>query len=164
MTALAWDGKTLAADTMYDQGGYKGFCSKLEVINHPIIGKMMVAYCGHTRGITLMSKQLETDTIKQIDDYETRSVYGIGVDSAKNVYSIYGDAYCVLEHPKNKVMACGSAWEFLYGAMFAGACAERAIGLALEHRTDAGNVCETLVWADVFKGYQNERFDDDIPY
>lgn len=164
MTALAWDGKTLAADSMYNQGGQKGYCSKLQIINHPIIGKMMIAMSGHTRGSSLMVSQLESNTIKQVDDYDCQSVYAIGVDSAKRLYSIYGDAYCVMESTKNKVMACGSCWEFLFGAMLAGACAERAIGLALEHRTDAGNECETMVWAEVFKGYENERFNDDIPY
>lgn len=164
MTALAWDGKTLAADTQYNQGGHKGYATKMDVINHPIIGKMMVALSGSVRGSTIMMKQLETDTVKQVDDYEVLSVYGIAIDSGKNVYNIYGDGYCVIEHPKNQFMASGSCYEFLYGAMYAGCSAERAIGLALEYRTDAGNDCQTLVWAEVFKDYQNERFNEHPPF
>lgn len=164
MTAIAWDGSTLAADTMYDQGGMKGYATKLDVINHPVIGKMMIALSGSTRGSTLLTSQLESNTIKQVDDFNVLSPYGVGVDSAKNLYAIYGDAYCVIEHPHNKFMTGGSAWEFLMGALCAGASAERAVGLALEHRTDAGNSCQKLVWAEVFKEHQHERFDDDIPY
>ena len=164
MTSLAWDGKTLAADTMYDQGGMKGYCSKLEIINHPIIGKMMIALCGSTRSSTLFVSQLESNIIKQVDDCDPKMIYGIGIDSAKQAYNIYGDGYCVMEHPRNVFMTGGSAWEFLMGALRAGCSAERAIGLAMEHRTDAGNECQKLVWAEVFKDHENERFNNDIPY
>lgn len=164
MTAIAFDGKTLAADTMYNYGGHKGYSIKMEIVEHPIIGKMIVALCGTVRGSSLLFKQLETNTIKQIDDYDVVNVYGIAVDSKKNVYNVYGDGYCVIEHPKNQFIASGSCMDFLYGAMYAGASAERAIGLAMEYRTDAGNECQKMVWAEVFKGYENERFNDDIPY
>jgi hypothetical protein len=164
MTALAWDGKVLAADTQYDQGGHRGHSSKLSVINHPIIGKMMVALCGSVRGSSLMIDQLESNTVAKVNDYDVTCVYGIGVDSGKNVYNIYGDGYCVIEDRRNRFMASGSCYEFLYGAMFAGLSAGEAIELAIEHRTDAGNICETLVWSEVFKGYENERYHEDPPY
>ena len=164
MTALAWDGKTLAADTQYNQGGHKGYATKMDVINHPIIGKMIVALSGSVRGSSLMIAQLEGNVVKQVDDYEITSVYGIAVDSAKNVYNIYGVGYCVIDHPMNQFMASGSCYEFLYGAMYAGCSAERAVGLAMEFRTDAGIECQKLVWAEVFKGYEHERFNGGTPF
>ena len=164
MTALAWDGKTLAADTMYNQGGHKGYASKLAMVNHPIIGKMMVALSGTIRGSSLMIEQLEQNIVKQVDDYDVQSVYGIGVDSGRNVYSIHGDGYCLMDHKLNPFMAGGSCWEFLYGAMYAGASAERAIGLALEHRTDAGNDCQKLSWVEVFGELEDERLNRYIPF
>lgn len=141
-----------------------GYAPKLEVINHPVIGKMMIGLSGSTRGSTLMIAQLESDTIKQVDDYDTKMIYGVGIDSAKNVYNIYGDAYCVIEHPNNVLCVTGSAWEFLLGAMRAGASAERAVDLAITFRSDVGGSVDSLVWAEVFKDYQNERFKDDPPY
>lgn len=164
MTAIAWDGKTLAADTMFDQDGNTGYTPKLYTVEHPIIGKMIVGFCGTTRGMSLMISQLEKDIIKQVDDYDVKMIYGIAIDSAKNVYNIYGDGYCVIEHAKNSICVTGSAWEFLLGAMRAGASAERAIDLAITYRSDVGGSVDSLHWVEVFKGYDHERFNDDIPY
>lgn len=169
MTGIAWDGKTLAADNMSVTGNTKFRSLKAHVIDHYKLGRCLFALSGNEKASSRVKYLLEQGSeIKPgvaVYDLDPTCLYGMLIDSNKRVYDVYGDATIgPASHTLQKFATSGSAWEFLLGAMCAGACAERAIGLAEEHRTDVGFGCTALNWDEVFADYEDERPNNDIPF
>lgn len=119
----------------------------------------MFAMSGNVKATQHMVKVLEGSAFQEVGkgvlNLEAESVYGILVDRERKVYDVYGDGQlgpaC---HELDKFAANGSAWEFLLGAMCAGACAAKAVTLANEYRTDSGFGVSQLNWKEVFADYK----------
>lgn len=161
MTAICWDGETLAADNMAVSGSTKFRTQKLFVIEHHKKGRCMFAMSGNVKATTHMVKVLEGSMFQEVGkgvlNLEAESVYGILVDSERKVYDVYGDGVIgPASHELDKFAANGSAWEFLLGAMCAGACAAKAVTLANEYRTDSGFGVSQLNWKEVFADYNKQ--------
>ena len=161
MTAICWDGETLAADNMAVTCNTKFRTNKLSVIEHHKLGRCMLAMSGNVKATQHMVKVLEGSMFQEVGkgvlNLEAESVYGILVDSERKVYDVYGDGVIgPASHELDKFVANGSAWEFLLGAMCAGACAAKAVTLANEYRTDSGFGVSQLNWKEVFADYNKQ--------
>lgn len=168
MTAIAWDSVCLVADHLATTSSNKAHFQKAVIVEHHKLGRVMFALSGNIKASQQVIRVLEgkdyQEPGKGVFDLEPNASYGLMIDCEKNVYDVYGDAtFSPASHVLDTFSANGSAWEFLLGAMAAGANAEQAVALAELHRTDVGFGSTVLNWEEVFRDYP-KRPDGDIPW
>lgn len=170
MTAIAWDSENLVADRMATSSSNKFHYEKAVVIEHHKLGRVMFAMSGNIKATEQVIRVLRgndhQEPGKPIFDLDATANYGLMIDCEKNVYDVYGDGtFGPAIHVLETFTANGSAWEFLLGAMAAGASAERAVELAEKHRNDVGFGCTVLNWNEIFRDYKKiQQEDEGLPW
>ena len=147
MTAIAWDGTTLAVDRATFGADQMMETPKLHIIykkDNPI----MYASCGSTYNISSIVRWLQEggECKPDIDkDADTLgATFGIMVDSWGTAWSVFGNGS--LERIIAPFAADGASAPFLYGALAAGASADKAVRLAVQMRGDAGIGVDAFEW------------------
>jgi ATP-dependent protease HslVU (ClpYQ) peptidase subunit len=138
MTTIAWDGKALAADRCSWSGGARRSVRKVFRITRPDGAPALVAFAGSGDFATKLLDWLRVggdapnwrDFVKE-DDRDRQCA--VLVDSDHRVWQIsYQLVWLEYEEP---FYAYGAGQEFAWGALEAGASAERAVQIA-EKRSD----------------------------
>lgn len=147
MTAIAWDGTTLAADRAMFGDEQMMECSKLRILykkDNPV----MFAGCGSHYNIMAVMKWISDGCEGKPDidrDADTLGAsFGILVDSYGHAFNVFGNGH--LERILAPFAGDGSATQFLYGALAAGASADKAVQLAVQMRGDAGIGVDAFEW------------------
>lgn len=147
MTAIAYRDGILAVDGQTSWGNIKTKSgSKIKPLEIPGFGRCLVALSGTVHGVENLFNFLKTScdgADRPFEGMETASRYGIVVDYKLRVYPVFGNGY-IGEQDHNPIVAEGSAFEFLMGAMCAGASAEEAVRLACEHCNYCGGEVEVM--------------------
>lgn len=142
MTCIAWDGEVLAADRGVQRGSCVISYKKVHFVNGHR-GRFLVGLCGAIAFTDRVIEYFNSKTeivfpdIKKYDaDSDIASTCGLAVDEAGQCFFIYCDG-AFSEPMLDKWGADGSGCVFLAGALAAGANAQQAIELAIQHTTCA---------------------------
>lgn len=140
MTAIAWDGTTLAVDRASFCGDQIIENAKLSIINPGGHSAVMYASCGNCATTSAIRHWIQegfegTPNVAQEDKFSGVS-FGIIVDRYGRAYNVFGNG--VQELLIAPFAADGATAPFLYGALAAGADAVRAVQLAIRNRGDCG--------------------------
>lgn len=149
MTCIAWDGKVLAADRGLMIGDSIRSYKKLHVVNGHR-GRFLLGLCGGTgftdRVLEYFNSQTET-SFPKVQDYmptfDLGHTCGLVINEKRECRFLYCDGQ-FSEPTLDKWGADGSGCVFLAGALAAGASAEQAIQLAIQHTTCAFLGVDTL--------------------
>lgn len=147
MTAIAYRDGILAVDGQTSWGNIKtNSRRKIQAVHIPGIGDCLVVLCGTVHGCENLMNHLtmySSSAGKPFEGMEASSRYGIAVDSRMTAYPVFGDGY-VGAADFNEFIAEGSAFEFLMGAMSAGASAKEAVELACKYCNYCGGDVYTV--------------------
>lgn len=147
MTAIAWDGTTLAVDRATFGADQMMECCKLHII-YKKDTPMMYASCGSTYNINQIVRWFENGCEGKPEiDKEADTIgasFGIMVDGWGTAWTVFGNG--TLERIIPPFAADGAATPFLYGALAAGASADKAVQLAVQMRGDAGIGVDAFEW------------------
>lgn len=149
MTSIAWDGKTLAADRGLIVGESVRSYKKVHQVNGHR-GRFMLGLCGSTgftdRVLEYFNSPVDLN-FPNIRDYSRESdlghTCGLVINEAGECRFLYCDGQ-FSEPMRDTWGVDGSGCVFLAGALAAGASAEQAIQLAIEHTTCAFLGVDTL--------------------
>ncbi|UPT52955.1 ATP-dependent protease [Hafnia phage yong3] len=153
MTCLAFDGKVLAADRGVMRSHAVTEYRKIHVVDGHR-GKFIMGFCGFTAltdaALTYFNSPIKVD-FPDCKKYETdlTDTIGLAIDKDGVCRFIYGDG-AFSEPLRDPWAADGSGCVFLTGALAAGASAEQAIQLAIQHTTCAYLGVDTLSVEEVF--------------
>lgn len=147
MTAIAYRDGILAVDGQTSWGNIKTKSRrKVEAVNIAGMGHCLVVLSGTVHGCESLVNHLTMSRYssgKLFEGMEASSRYGIAIDSKMKVYPVFGDGY-VGRADFNEFIAEGSAFEFLMGAMSAGASAKEAVELACKYCNYCGGDVYTV--------------------
>ncbi|WPJ68553.1 hypothetical protein OMDBNIEC_00067 [Salmonella phage STP-SP5] len=142
MTCIAWDGKVLAADRGVQRGDCVTTYKKVYHVNGHR-GRFLIGLCGYTAFTDRVRKYFSSPVETEFPVYTEYSknsdlveTCGLAIDEKGNCHFIYCDGQ--LSEPTGDPWGAeGSGCVFLAGALAAGATAEQAIQLAIQHTTCA---------------------------
>lgn len=149
MTAIAWDGKTLAADKRAGSAaGFTSVTTKIFALNDALVaisgtlhvGMQMVAWYKAGANVDEFPEA-------QIED-ETRCGFTV-IDKNGKCYSYENSPYPI--HNTGKFYADGCARECAMTVMYLGFDARRAVEIACELNSGCGNGIDTLTLDDLKK-------------
>lgn len=142
MTAIAYRDGIVAADRQVTWGSVAGVAKKIHKIEVHRYGLCIVAMSGFVYGEEIILEQLRTNISgrgENIGEMQRDSRYGFLVTKGLKVHPIFGDGRVGMEeHQENQFIAEGSAFQFLMGAMAAGASAREAVALACDYCESCG--------------------------
>lgn len=159
MTAIAYRDGMIAADRKVTYGNIHCEYNKIEVIHVHNIGPCVVALAGKIRATDAMKEHLKTTQGARSEPFPTCdpcSRYGIAVSRDLKVYPIFGDGH-IGAPDLSPFVAEGNAFDFLMGAMAAGASARYAVELACEHCDGVGRGMNFYDVVDMLDIYINEQ-------
>lgn len=141
MTTIAWDGKTLAADTLSTwDGARSGYVSK--------IAKRGNLLAGVTGNAVICRSLLDWFRSGMIGEPPSAGSKGAGDWSTLNLFGFDGlvltygpDGW---ESVKSEAYANGSGCDYALGAMSAGCDARRAVEIAMMHDTRSGGEVQSI--------------------
>ena len=141
MTVLAWDGSTLAADKLADQGGVKKSTTKIFKVNGHLlgvsgnlsIGMELIAWWSNGA-----NPEAYPPSNRSLDD--GARLIAIGADKKVMVYEISPHPFQI--EGDFCAFGCGSAPAL--AAMDCGADARRAVEIACKYDTGCGNGVDVL--------------------
>lgn len=140
MTAIAWDGTTLAVDRASFCGEQMIETAKLCIFNGGTDSAMMYAGCGNASTINEIVRWIQNGQVGVPDvpkvDQESGVSFGIIVDRYGRAYNVFGNG--LMDLIIAPFGADGASAPFVAGALAAGVDATRAIQLAVKFRGDAG--------------------------
>lgn len=158
MTAIAYRDGIIAADRQVTWGSVAGVSKKIHKINVHLYGLCLVAMSGFVYGEEVILGQLRTNSSgkgEDIGQMQRDSRYGFLITKEMKVHAIYGDGRVGMEeHYENHFIAEGSAFQFLMGAMAAGASAREAVALACDYCDSCGQGIDTV---DVREALKDEE-------
>lgn len=140
MTAIAYKDGILAVDSQCTWGTLKTQTKKYYVVNVYNIGDCVVALCGNVHAAEHIVKWVSDNENGRDTPFEgltSNTRYGFAITEDLIVYPIYGNGYVGLPD-ENAFVSEGCAYEFLHGAMAAGATAQRAVELAVDNCDGCG--------------------------
>ena len=142
MTAIAYRDGIIASDRQVTWGSVAGVARKIHKIDVNQFGTCLVVMSGFVYGEEVILNQLRTNDKgcgQDIGQMQRDSRYGFLITKEMKVHAIYGDGRVGMEeHHENHFIAEGSAFQFLMGAMAAGATAKEAVTLATEYCDSCG--------------------------
>lgn len=133
MTCIAWDGITLAADSMCETAGMAATVSKIRIVR----GAVLAVSGGYPAGLMLIewfrdgADPKSFPDVQKTDDWARLVVFD---ETGLRHYEQQPVAMRVLD----PYMAFGSGRDFAMGAMAMGADAVRAVEVAAKHCTTVG--------------------------
>lgn len=147
MTTIAWDGKTLAADQCAWSGGVRRRVRKVFKIESPERGLLLVAFAGTASFCLLVLDWMKGDgerpNPKDFYPHEEMDLQcAVVIDRALRVWTLSNDLYW--QEMRETIYANGAGQEFAWGALEAGASAERAIEIAIKRSDYAGFGVDTV--------------------
>ena len=142
MTAIAYRDGIIASDRQVTWGSVAGVSRKIHKVEVHYFGTCLVAMSGFVYGEEVILNQLRTNSSgkgEDIGQMQRDSRYGFLITKGMKAHAIYGDGRVGMEeHHENTFIAEGSAFQFLMGAMAAGASAREAVALACEYCDSCG--------------------------
>lgn len=158
MTAIAYRDGIIAADRQVTWGSVAGVSKKIHKMNVHQHGPCLVAMSGFVYGEEIILEQLRTNSSgrgENIGEMQRDSRYGFLVTKKLTVHPIYGDGRVGMEeHHENNFIAEGSVFQFLMGAMAAGASARAAVSLACDYCDSCGQGIDAV---DVREALKDEE-------
>jgi ATP-dependent protease HslVU (ClpYQ) peptidase subunit len=153
MTTCAYDGKTLAADSMQSNAGMRRWTDKLRRIDR---NRYVVTGAGDAFRINLLAKwteqmltaNFEIDPTASWPDYpgEKDAPNGLMVEvSTGRCWNLDGSLWLPVSEP---YFAIGSGRDYAMGAMAHGATAIEAVNIAAKHDAHSGG---EVRWVDVLR-------------
>lgn len=138
MTVIAWDGTTLAVDSLSISSGLTGTATKLHAIEHgPFRG--LVTGCGYSRNIAAMrhwfERGLDGADFPDLGDERNEATL-VTVDWRGRVCEYTGSPYAIEE--STVPYAWGSGDALAIGAMEMGATAVEAVEVACRRSSECG--------------------------
>ncbi len=127
MTIVAWDGKTLACDSMMVEGGRKSWCMKFWRTESGV-------YTGAGKWTDLRAIVRALSTGQPVDEDLYADTLAIHLDTSGKLW-LYEDAEPQLVKGRE---AWGSGRNFALGALSMGAMAAEAAKIACKHSTTCG--------------------------
>ena len=148
MTAIAYRDGIVATDRQVTWGSIAGVANKAHKVYVDRFGVCLVAMSGFVYGEEVILDQLRTNSRgigMDIGQMQRDSRYGFLITKEMKVHAIYGDGRVGMEeHHENSFIAEGSAFQFLMGAMAAGAGAREAVALACEYCDSCGQGIDAI--------------------
>ena len=155
MTAIAYRDGIVVTDRQVTWGSVAGVSKKAHKIQVDRLGTCLVVMSGFVYGEEVILEQLHNNSRgigQDIGSMQRDSRYGFLVTNELKVHTIYGDGRVGLEeHHDNGFIAEGSAFQFLMGAMAAGASAREAVALACEFCDSCGQGIDVYDVKEVLK-------------
>lgn len=141
MTTIAWDGTTLAADQCSWSGGVRRKVRKVFHVVSPERGEALIAFAGSAAYCLKVLAWFTGDGPAPIPaNYfkleEMDRQCALMVDKQRRVWTCSNDLEW--QQHDEKIFANGAGQEFAWGALEAGATAERAIEIAMKRSDYAG--------------------------
>jgi len=141
MTTIAWDGKTLAADSCSWSGGCRRRVRKVFKVKSGDGREFLVAFAGDgsfalailewMRGNKERPNPLEFMSVE-----DTQNQCALVIDEKLRVWQLSANlVYCRM---RERIYAFGAGQEFAWGALEAGATATQAIRIAMKRSDHAG--------------------------
>lgn len=155
MTAIAWDGTTLAADACeaFSNIQLPMDGSKIAIVDGHA-GKFMFAGAGDSAFVHLVQDWLNAPVRAQFPDCAPYDLALGGtcvllVDRNGDAHDVFNNGI-IRPCTQRKRAAQGCAHDFLYGALFAGATAHQAVTLATQYVRSCGYRVDTMTLQDAF--------------
>jgi 20S proteasome alpha/beta subunit len=142
LTTIAWDGRTLAADTRGINGGIARSVSKLFEC-----GDYVFAGCGILSEVLETAKWLRTVNMPgtlERPTYEECDILGIAVERETGKAYFVAGKRPILEIIAEPFSAAGSGRDFALAAMALGQSAEEAVRLAMRFDLATGGEVESI--------------------
>lgn len=133
MTTIAWDGKTLAADTLMLDGTFRDLTQTYK------IEKTDDGDWFATCGSAYVAQKFKDGSITQ-KDYKSGQVLIVREDGSASVSDYTGYFF-----PVTPPFAMGSGGALALGAMLAGATPEKAVLIAMEIDTQTGGSVQSVL-------------------
>lgn len=139
MTVIAYDGITLAADKLSNNGGTKATVKKIWRLKD---GRLFGG-AGDFGAVHSLKSHVESGSplsASQSDKDDWAVGIVIGLDKSITIYERYGNKFQV----EDKFYAVGSGRDYAIGAMAMGASSARAVEIASQHSTGCGMGVDVL--------------------
>lgn len=143
MSVIAWDGKTIAADTMQVCADMRSAASKLMRV-HTLAGFDVIGWCGDNEQGLLLARwyQEGADPGKWPEFQKTDSWTRLVVASRAGLS--FFEKLPVAQVVRDPYMAFGSGRDYAMGAMAMGATAAQAVECAIKHCISTGGTVQSF--------------------
>lgn len=135
MTTIAFDGRTIAVDQGVWNNGVAERAKKLfdiPEVDSRFSEGVVIATCGYAAAFEPLVEHITTGREFKYKEYELQATHVMGLLCAhEGVYKIFGDARLSLL--MSPFSANGAGYDFVMGALAAGASATKAVELTMHH-------------------------------
>lgn len=147
MTTIAWDGTTLAADSLYALGNHKWFVPDSKLIWVPYEGEYaMFGDVGGVEASVLVIQWLHEGADPDVKPlFLAESEYSALLVTRHGALAMSSNLVPYAVPPP---FAIGGGWEFARAALHMGASAEGAVQVAIDLCVLTGGPIQTLRWED----------------
>ena len=141
MTTIAFDGKTLAADQCSWSSGMRRRVRKVFKVESPERGPILVAFCGAGSFCLMVLDWMQGkgERPNPADHWSSSEMHNqccLAIDSEYRVWTLGNDLRW--QQMQESIYAMGAGQDIAWGALEAGASAERAIEIAIKRSDFAG--------------------------